>query len=135
MDKEKLKESQYKLQYIHSQIQEVEKQSEMLNQQSNEMKMSIQYLDDFGKLKEGTEILVPINQGMYARAKLLDTKDLLVNVGSDVSVKKDIQGTKKLLEKQIDEIKKVQERMVLNLQELAIQANKVEEEIKSMQNV
>lgn len=127
---EKLQESQMKLQFLHQQIKETEKQSQLMNNQMMELTLSNQYLDDFEKLKPGTEILVPINQGMYAKAELKETKKLTVNIGANVSVQKNISDTKKLLENQIVEIKNIQNNLVENLQKLASQAASVEKEIK-----
>ncbi len=75
---------------------------------------------------------MPLNQGIYAKAELKNNKDFLVNVGSNVSVKKNIEDTKKLISNQIEEIKKLQEQMVLNLQKLTSQASLIEKEINEL---
>lgn len=127
-----LKESQLKLQYLYEQIKEIEKQSQVLNKQMMELAMSAQNLDEFKKLKPDTQILIPINTGMYAKAKLTDTSELLVNVGSDVTIKKNIEDTKKLLQNQIVEIKSIQDNLVSNLQNLATKAGMLEKDIKKI---
>ena len=131
MDKEKLQEQHLKLQFLYEQIKEIEKQTQLFNNQIVELTSTIQSLDDFKNLEEGTEILVPINQGMYAKAELKNNKELSVNVGSNVSVKKNVEDTKKLINNQIEEIKKIQQQMILNLQKLSSQAGLIEEEINN----
>jgi len=131
-NKEKMQELYLKLQMVHEQIKEIEKQDQMFNSQLVELTSTIQSLDDFKKLKEGTEILVPLNRGMYAKAELKNNNGLLVNVGSNVTVKKDIESTKKLINEQIAEITKVQQQMVINLQQLSSQAALIEKEINKI---
>jgi prefoldin subunit 5 len=75
--KEKMQESYLKLQFLHEQIQNIEKQTQLFNNQIVELTLTVQSLDDFKKIKEGTEILVPINQGMYAKAEILAQMPLL----------------------------------------------------------
>ncbi len=127
-----MQELYLKLQMVHEQIKEIEKQDQMFNSQLVELTSTIQSLDDFKKLKEGTEILVPLNRGMYAKAELKNNNGLLVNVGSNVTVKKDIESTKKLINEQIAEITKVQQQMVINLQQLSSQAALIEKEINKI---
>lgn len=131
-NKENLQEQYLKLQFLHEQIKEIEKQTQLFNNQIVELTLTVQSLDDFKNIKQGTEILVPVNQGIYAKAELKNNKDLLVNVGSNVSVKKNIEDTKKLISNQIEEIKKLQEQMVLNLQKLTLQASSIEKEINEL---
>ena len=127
-----MQELYLKLQMVHEQIKEIEKQDQMFNNQLVELTSTIQSLDDFKKLKEGTEILVPLNRGMYAKAELKNNEKLLVNVGSNVTVKKDIESTKKLINEQITEITNVQQQMVMNLQQLTSQASLIEGEINKI---
>ena len=127
-----MQELYLKLQMVHEQIKEIEKQDQMFNNQIVELTATTQSLDDFKNLKQGTEILVPLNRGMYAKAELKDNKELLVNVGSNVTVKKDIESTKKLINEQIVEITNVQQQMVVNLQQLSSQAALIEGEIKKI---
>lgn len=131
-DKEKLQELYLKFQFLHEQIKEIEKQTQLFNNQIVELTATSQSLDDFKNLKQGTEILVPINQGMYAKAELKNNKELLVNVGASVAVKKNIEDTKKLITKQIEDVKEIQEQMLLNLQKLAMHATLIEKEISEL---
>jgi prefoldin alpha subunit len=130
--KEKLQEFHLKLQFLYEQIKEIEKQNQIFNNQVAELTLTAQSLDDFKNIKERTEILVPLNQGIYAKAELKNNKELLVNVGSNVSVKKNIEDTKKLITDQVEEIKKLQQQMALNLQKLTSQAGLIEEEINKI---
>ena len=60
-------------------------------------------------LKEGSDLLIPIGAGIYAKAKLTDADEFLVNVGSNVIVKKSINEVKEMIDKEIEEIEKLLE--------------------------
>ena len=60
-------------------------------------------------LNEGSELLIPLGAGIYAKAKLEDSKEFLVNVGSNVIVKKSEDEVKEMIDKEIKEIEKLLE--------------------------
>lgn len=127
-----MQEQYFKLQYLHEQINEIEKQIQLFSNQIVELTSTVQSLDEFKRITPGTEILVPLSQGMYAKAELKDNNELLVNVGSNVSVKKNVENTKKLINNQIEEIKKIQIQMTSNLQNLTLQAVPLQKEISEL---
>jgi len=127
--KKKLQEEYVKLQYIYEQIKEIENQNQLFSGQIAGLALTSQNLDDFKEVKKSSEILVPLSQGIYAKAELKENDPLLINVGSGVAVSKSIEDTKKMIDSQITEIKRIQERMVLNLHNLSQQALAAEKEI------
>lgn len=135
MEEEKQQEIQQKymeLQVLGQQINQMQKQIQLLENQSIELTLVEQGLEDIKNVKIGTKILVPISSGIFVKAELKDNEELLVNVGANVTVKKDIPSTKQLIKKQLDEIKKVQEETIVELQKLVIKANSIEEEINKI---
>lgn len=133
-NKEKLQ--QFKMQHhmLTQQIQEFEKQNEVFQKQMIDLTLTVQGLDDFKEMKKGDEILVPLNHGMYAKAEIKETDSLLVNVGADVVVKKSLEETKKLMQEQVVELTKLQEKMNENLNKIMQQTRDVEKEIKKLTN-
>ena len=126
---EKLQKLYVEFQILNQTIQQLEKQSTALNNQLMDLMVTSQSLEDIKKTKEGTEILVPLSSGIYAKAELKDSKKFIVNVGSNVTLVKDVDSTKKLIEDQINEIKKLQENLVNQLQEQTTKATSLEQEI------
>ena len=129
---EKLQKLYVEFQILNQNIQQLEKQSTALNNQLMELMVTNQSLEDIKKTKEGTEILVPLSSGIYAKAELKDSKKFIVNVGSNVTLVKDVDSTKKLIEDQINEIKKLQENLVNRLQEQTTKAAMLEQEISKI---
>ncbi len=127
-DQRKKKILQFQL--LQQQLQQISEQMEVLQQQQGELELSIEALQELEKAKPGNEFLAPIANGIFVRGELRDTSTLLVNVGADVAVEKNIPAVMELLEKQKQEIG---ERLVeadAVLQELARHATKIYKEIE-----
>jgi len=131
-EKKELQEKYMQLQMISNQINQIQKQAQALDNQLSELESVSQGLDDFGDIKTGTEILVPLTPGIYAKADLKDNKDLVVNVGANVFTKKKIPDTKKIITNQLGEIRNLKEQMVTDIKKLVMQAGSIEEEINSI---
>ncbi|MHA1409624.1 MAG: hypothetical protein ACTSQY_04830, partial [Candidatus Odinarchaeia archaeon] len=70
------------LQMLEQDFQQLQKNIQTLEQQLAEMDFIKKNLDEFSKQKK-TEGLMTIANGIFAKAKIEDTKELLVNVGSN----------------------------------------------------
>lgn len=113
-------------------IKQLQKQLEAVTHQIIELTMTGSSLDELSKIEAGKEIFVPLSSGIFAKAGIKDTSELLVNVGANVAVKKDIISTKRLIEKQIDEIKKIQKQMIEELEKLTGQASILERQLHEL---
>ena len=132
MGEEELQKLYLEFQIIEQQIRQLENQSAAINSQLIELMATHQGLEDIKKTKEGSKILVPLSSGIYAKAELKDNKNLIVNVGSNVASVKDVDSTKKLIEDQIDEINKLQEDLMKQLQHYTAKASVLEQEINNI---
>ncbi len=135
MDNEKenlLKEKYTELRLIDQQIRQIQKQLQDLENQIIEIMYVQQSLDELKNVKNGTEILVPVSNGIFAKAALKENNDLLVNVGANTVVEKDVDSVKKMLETNINEIKKLEQYFLQELQKLGLQATSIEKEMNSL---
>ncbi len=129
---EKLQKLYMEFQILEQHIKQLEKQSAALNNQLMELIVTNQGLDDMKKIDEKTEILVPLSSGIYAKAELKDNKSFIVNVGANTALVKDGNSTKKMIEDQIDEIKKLQENLANQMQAQTVKAVSMEQEINKI---
>jgi|GEM_PF-670327 len=120
------------LQVLNQKMQQVQEQISQLEQQSAEVDRITQSLDEFAQVKEGTDALVPVANGLFARAKLLDTQNLVVNVGMNVSVQKTIPEVKQLISSQLGEMRTLQEDLAKQLLQLTEHAQKAESELRKL---
>ncbi|MCH8329138.1 MAG: prefoldin subunit alpha [Nanoarchaeota archaeon] len=131
-EEENLQKLYLEFQMLDQHIKQLEKQSAVLNNQLMELMATNQSLDDMKKTDQKTEILVPLSSGIYAKAELKDNKSFIVNVGANTALVKDISSTKKMIEDQIDELKKLQEALVNQLQTQTLKAASMEQEINKI---
>ena len=129
---EKLQKLYLEFQVLSEQIKQLENQSTALNNQLIELIVTDQSLDDLKKTDKGAEILVPLSSGIYTKAELKDNKNFIVNVGSNIALTKDLDATKILIKDQIDEIKKLQENLVNQLQLHTSKASAIEQEMNEI---
>lgn len=134
-----LQEKFVEFQVTQQQISQIQKQLQQLNAQKSEVEQVQQSISELSAIKEESETLVPVCSGIFAKASLKGAKELFVNVGSNVVVKKDSEGVKSMLKKQESEMRKVEEQLTQNLEMLAAKAGKIEKEldvlIKEAKNV
>ena len=69
---------------------------------------------------------------IFVKAEIKNTSDLLVNVGAGAVVQKDLASAKKLIQNQLEEMKKVHEKMVNEIEKMARRAAEIEEEIQKL---
>ncbi len=129
---EKVQEMYMEFQALDQRIKQIQKHLEVLTNQIMEMTATSNSLDEFDKLKKDKELFVPLSSGIFAKATLNDTSELLVNVGSNVVVTKNISSAKKLIIDQIEEMKKLQRRMIEDLEKMAERAGNLEVQLQNM---
>jgi len=126
---EEMQQKYMEYQMLDQRIKQMQEQMEVIENQKMEALATLQSMDDFSNLKEGDEILVPINNGIFAKAKFIKEDKVRVNVGGQLVVDKSIEETKKLIEKQSDELNKISDKIVESINILAERAGMIEKEL------
>ena len=119
-------------QMLNNAIKQMEKQSQVLENQLMELFSTNQSLEEMKKIKTGTEILVPLSSGIYVKAELKESSNFIVNVGSSIALSKDLNATKKIIEEQILEIRNLQKNLAEELQENVSKAALIENEMQKI---
>ncbi len=126
-----------RMQMLGQEAEKIEQQIQIIEQQIGEMNAVRETLEAIKSGKE-TEILANLGKGIFAKADLRSKdKNLFVNVGKDVAVKKTPEETLKIIDEQVkrlvegkadfvDRISELQE----NMQALLMEAQKSEPDSK-----
>lgn len=117
---------------MNQQMMELQKQIQALEETIFEINESKKGLDEVSKAEKGKEILVPIISGIFAKAELKETKEFIVNVGSNTAVVKSIEDVQKILDKQSIEIQKTQNNLIDNIKQLTVEAKEVEAGLRGL---
>jgi len=128
-NQEDMQQKYMQMQMVEQQIKQLQQQMQTTEQQIMELSITLQALDDIKKVEKGTDILVPLASGIFAKAKLEDNTNLMLNVGAGTTIQKDIPGTKEMLVKQMNEIRNVQEQFTQSIQELNIKAQELQKDL------
>jgi len=128
-NQKELQKMYLELQLLDEQMKQVQKQMVALDEQLVELSNTLQALDDFNKTNIGTNILVSLSPGVFTNAELKNNKELFVNVGNNIVVKKNVAETKEMLKKKMDAMNKYREIVLVELQKLNAKAVNIEQEI------
>lgn len=132
-EKEKKAQEMYmEFQMIDQHIKQLQQQLQAITQQLMEFEATSMSLEDLQKVQPGKEIFVPLSSGIFTKATINDTSELLVNVGANVIVQKDIASTKKLISNQIEEVRKLQKRMMDDLEKMTEKAANIEGQLQAL---
>ncbi len=129
---EQVQSMYYEFQMINQQVEELSDQKDVLNQELNQLNNTIEALSEIRKVESEEEILVPLSQGIFARATIKNTETLLVNVGAETLVKKDIDSTKEILNGRISRMKEFLGQTQNNIQSLQQRAQQISQELQGM---
>lgn len=130
MENEKQLQQKYvQMQVLDHQIKHAQKQIQLIEQQSMELIVAMQALEEIKTAKPGSELLIPLASGIFAKAELKDNSGLILNIGANTAVVKDIPSTMKIIDKQMKEMKSVQEQLFAELQHMVAEARHLESEI------
>lgn len=131
---EQVQEKYYEMQILNSHIDKLEDNSSKVIEQIEEVNLILNSLDEMKNVKENKEILVPIANGIFAKAKTSNDDKLIVNVGQNTLVEKNIDETKELISKQLIELEEYKSLIDNELNKLYEKIKKIETEADEMVN-
>lgn len=131
-NQELLKEKFIQFQQLQQHMEQINEHVEKLNQQNSEIESTKAAVREFSESKKEEELLAPIANGIFVKAKVNETKTLLINVGADTVVEKTVEQIIELLgERQLETVKQIGEAQEL-LQEFHQQAMKIYQEVEEL---
>ena len=132
MSKQELQALFMEFQELNGMMQQLEKQQQLVSSQLIDLMIAKQNLEDLKDVKKGTPILVPISSGVYAKAKIEETDQYIVNIGSNITVIKSVEQAQQMLEKQAADVKEMQDALEQEMQENTIKATMLEQRIQKL---
>lgn len=136
MAEEELQKKYIELQTKEHQLQKINEQLTNILQHIGELKVVEDTLNEIEKTKKGTEVLVPLGSGIFAKANLKDNEKLNISVGSKVNIVKSLDETKNLVNKQIKNMGELALEVENNMREVSKDMQHIQQELlKGMQEV
>lgn len=99
---------------ISNRIAMLERQAESLKMNVNmlqthikELMVAKETIENIQKSEDGQEVLFPIGGGGFTYGKLTDNKNVIINIGSNVVVKHNIENASALMDTRLSEMKEL----------------------------
>lgn len=127
-----LQQKYLELQTLNQQMQQLHKQSAVLEQQRTELFELSQHLDELDKVKPKSKMYAPLGGGLYVEGVITETKKVLTNVGAGVVVPKTIEETKQIIEEQLDDLQNVIETVEKKVQEFMRKGQQLHKEMQAL---
>ena len=108
-------------QMIQQNLMNLKNQLLSLNSQTEEL---IRLKEDLISIKDvkDKKTLVPLGAGIFLESELKQLKEVVMNVGSNILVKKDFNSSTKILDKQIEELKNIQSQLEKEISKIELRA-------------
>lgn len=126
-----LNEKYVEFEMLNQRLSELQNQISSVEEQIDDLSTSINSLEELKNIKDGDEILLPIASGVFANAKITNTKELKVHVGNKIVAVKTVDSAIKLLTKRRIEHIKVHTRLNELFEESVSKAQELQDEIQS----
>lgn len=115
-----------------SELEVLAKELGTLNVTEHNLGIGKMTLSNVENLDEKPEILVPIGGNVFVKAKIVDTKNVLVGIGSDIVVKKEISNAIETIDKQLGDLKEAREKIEKQVYKLNEKMKALEPELEKM---
>jgi len=119
-------------QMIQQNMAQMKEQLTMIEQQIEEMSAAEESISELANINEDTEMVVPIGSGVFVKTKVKGSNEFIINVGANVAVAKTDAEAKKIINEQIEEVKKVQKQINQNILVLNERAQAIQQELSHL---
>ncbi|MFX1294260.1 MAG: prefoldin subunit alpha [Promethearchaeota archaeon] len=115
-----------------SQAEQIQIQIDYLNQSIAATQIEGETIESLKNLQNGQEILLPLGNLTFIKAKLLDSSKVLINVGASVVLEKSIDHAKEQLDQHLENLSKSQMQLRQALQQIMQEIQKIRSEVEKL---
>ncbi|MBM3199450.1 prefoldin subunit alpha [Candidatus Woesearchaeota archaeon] len=134
VEQKDLNEKYIELQILEQQLKQVTQQLLALDQQLLELQRIEENIEDVKKTGKNTDMLVALGGGIFLKAEIKENNKVLMNVGANVVVEKDITASKEVISKQLDQLKDAAKQLEQEFRILAMNSQSAQEELRQFIN-
>ena len=131
-DENKVQERYMEYQLLVQQYQQLQQNIQTLEKHVYDMNNLKENLDTISKTQINKETLIPLGSGIFLKGELKDNKNVIMNVGSDVFVEKNVEEAIKTVDKQFNEVNNLLEQMQEEIVRTHLKINEMQEEFKEL---
>ena len=106
------------LQILQETADTIQSRIGLTNAAINELQIAYNTLEGIKKEKKGSSLLMPIGGGSYVKSKLEDSKKLIVGIGANVAVEKNMGEAQEAFQTRLLRLEKVRDSLQQQLDEI-----------------
>jgi len=106
---------------IEAHFEKITENIDVLNQLATNLK-------DLSQLKQKSKSFFSLGGGIFIEGELNPLKEVLMNVGAGVTVKKDVEKAKQILAKQIQDLTKIKQKMEQDIYKINLQLQSAQQD-------
>ncbi len=118
MNDEELRQAMQTLETYNKQLENVSRQARILQNSRDETVRAHRTLEALNEAQPGEEILVPIGSSCLVNVRVSDKKEVVVGVGSKISVTKDFPTAIEYLDSNVKELNEAIQKTIGAMQEI-----------------
>ncbi len=130
--KEEFQKRYVEFQAISQHLNQMQQQLMLMHQQIVELTNLSNSLEDLEKVKTPAKTYSQLGSGIYVEGELKNSKKVLVNVGSDVIVPKTVSESKDMINKQLNDLKSLAEKLEFDMSQLIAHSQNLQQELTEM---
>lgn len=132
MNKEEIQKKVLQFQYMEASLRGLQERAQIVSQRMEEIQRTILALEDLDKTKPA-DAYIPIGHGNFVQGKIDDTKEIMVNVGSGIVLKKKREEAKKMLESKLKVFEEDLKEISSSAQNILMELQKIQDDIQKLQ--
>ncbi|MCS7143542.1 MAG: prefoldin subunit alpha [Archaeoglobaceae archaeon] len=120
-------------------LQQLQKDFELLQRRlveleliANEYRKAISTLEFLKSSEKEINALMSLGGGIYAYSEIKECRRVLVDIGSNVVVEKDVENALSFIKKRLEEVEKSSAETTNSLRSVAIEASRIQQEIAEL---
>jgi len=121
------------LSMIQEEARKLEEQLNIINQQIREFDLLKESLDNIENVKS-EKVLTSLGKGVFVESKI-ESKELLVNIGNNVVLKRSTKETKDIIDKQIRELEKIKIQIEQAIGDLDLELQRILEGASNVKHI
>ena len=122
---ERLKQLQDELRSLIAQADQLRSQIDTINAIIEDLFAASEILDYIAKEGKGKTVLVPIGAGNFIKAKIEDTRSVVMAIGGRLSIETSIEDAKKAIESRIETLERIRLDLLRKLEEVNRRINEI----------
>lgn len=127
-----LEEKGYEFEMLRQQLAGIDQELQELHDRIGQFEGAKLTLEGLKDTKKGTDLLIPLGEGLFLKAGINNVKDVLIGVGSGVIVGKEMSKAIEYVQERIDEADTLINRLNSNAQLLLNQMRRLEPELRDL---